>query len=191
MSVSINTLEEDLKFFDFLAPYRWPKAGQNEIDLYRELVQTGDLQIETVLENALAIVSNGRYKRIAEAYRDFSDDSDAKKCTTSFRNNNIKEDRWMNSAAISGISKKVGLIRALVYSRAADRFYFFAVPHVAYKNLSKVEIIMDNSFGYQPPKGIPYGKWTKCMVPTFEILATITPKQATAQWLNMKQGRGG
>lgn len=182
MSTRASTINEDYKFFDFLAPYRWPDATRYQLSLYRELVDNGDLQIETVLENALCKTSKGLYKRISENFKDFSDNSDAKKATSSYRNNKLGI-QWTNSVFVSGISKKTGLIRALVYSRANEQFYFFAIPHQAYKNLDRVEISMDVTYSADAPIiGVPKGKWTKCMVPTFERLATITHQEALAQW---------
>ena len=167
---------EDYKFFDFLAPYRWPTASPEKIKLYRELVEHGDLQIETVLENALAVTS-GRYSRVAEVHRDFSDGSDAKKAISQFRNNDIENDRWTNSAAISGLTNKTGMIRSLVYSRYQDKFYFFAIPYSAYRGMARVDILMDSSVGYREPQGIPRGKWTAYQVDSFEQLATVTNRK--------------
>lgn len=176
MSTALAT-REDFKFFDFLAPYRWPKAGVRKILSYRELVEQGDLQIETVLENALAVTA-GTYTRVAQVDRDFCDGSDAKKAISQYRNNHIQLNRWTNSAMISGIKNKRGLIRALVYSVYADEFYFFAIPYSAYAGINQIEISMDRSVGPMQPQGIPRGKWTAYQVGSFEQLATITEQQA-------------
>jgi hypothetical protein len=114
---------------------------------------------------------------VAEKGRDFCDGGDAKKSISQFRNNDIARDLWTNSFAISGLSNKTGVIRAVCYSREQDKFYFFAIPYKAYKGMARVDILLDNSVGYREPKGIPKGKWTRYMVPTFEILTTIDPKE--------------
>ena len=175
MSTKMAT-PEDYKFFDFLAPYRWPNKSKKQIAHYRELVADGELQIETVLENALAVASNGLYTRIAEDSKDFCDGSDAKKSSSQFRNNNIKRDQWTNSCAVTKLKNKTGLIRALIYSKVPDKFYFFAIPYEAYKGMNRVDISLDSSVGYREPKGIPHGKWTHYQVPDFETLATISHK---------------
>jgi hypothetical protein len=184
MSTAMVT-PEDYKFFDFLAPIRWPNKSKKEIKQYRELVEHGDLHIETVLENALATASDGAYIRVAEDGRDFCDDSDAKKSISQHRNNNIKKKQWTNSGAITGLGNKHGLIRAVIYSKVPDKFYFFAIPYQAYKGMLRVDVSMDNSVGYKDPLGIPKGKWIKCQVPSFKRLATITEKEALKQWLKM------
>jgi len=169
---------EDRKFFEFLAPWRWPNHSPIELTVYRELVETGELQIESVLENALALNSNGTYQRISEIGRDGTDNSDAKKATSQFRNNNIAKNQWMNSFKITGLKNKIGLIRALCYSREQENFYFFAIPYKAYQGMAEVEIILDQSTGYVEPKGIPQGKWARYQVDNFKILSTITETEA-------------
>ena len=176
MSTALATTE-DFKFFDFLSPYRWPDKGEKQIQAYRELVEDGDLQIETLLENALVKTCRGAYTRVAETARDFCDGGDAKKSVSQFRNNDIARDHWMNSFAITNLKNKTGVIRALCYSREQDKFYFFAIPHKAYRGMARIDIMLDNSTGWSKPIGIPKGKWTRYMIPTFERLATITPAE--------------
>lgn len=173
MSTALATTE-DFKFFDFLAPHRWPTKSKKQIQAYRELVEDGDLQIETILENALVQACRGAYTRVAETARDFCDGGDAKKSVSQFRNNDIARDHWMNSFAITNLKNKTGVIRAVCYSREQDKFYFFAIPYKAYKGMARIDIMLDNSTGYREPIGIPKGKWTRYMIPTFEQLATIT-----------------
>ena len=176
MSTALATTE-DFKFFDFLAPYRWPAKSKKQIQAYRELVEDGDLQIETLLENALVKDSKETYTRVAEVCRDFCDGGDAKKSVSQFRNNDIARDHWMNSFAITNLKNKTGVIRAVCYSREQDKFYFFAIPYKSYKGMARIDIMLDNSTGYREPMGIPKGKWTRYMVPSFERLATITPAE--------------
>ncbi len=176
MSTSLATAE-DYKFFDFLAPYRWPTKSKKQIQSYRELVADGDLQIETILENALVQACHGAYTRVAETVRDFCDGGDAKKSISQFRNNDVARDHWMNSFAITNLKNKTGVIRAVCYSKEQDKFYFFAIPYKAYKGMARVDIMLDNSTGWRKPNGIPKGKWTRYMIPTFEQLATITPAE--------------
>lgn len=179
----------DYKFFDFLAPYRWPNKTKRQIAQYRELVADGDLQIETILENALAINSNGTYERIAEMGRDFCDNSDSKKVVSMFRNNNIRKNIWTNSFKISKLKNKIGLIRAVCYSQQQDKFYFYAIPHFAYAGADSIDIKLDQSVGYSEPAGIPRGRWSAFMVDSFKELATITEKQATAMGNARSDGR--
>lgn len=172
MSTQLATAE-DLLYFDLLSPYRWPNATPETIALYRELVLTGDIQIETLLENALCQASDGAYTRVAKDECDCSDGSEAKKAVSQFRNNNREQDRWMNSCSIRNIKNKTGLIRAVILSKQTGEFYYFAVPYRAYKNLTLIEIVMDTSKGYKDPEGIPKGKWCKYQVNSFKELATV------------------
>jgi hypothetical protein len=171
MSTRLAT-EEDFMFFDYLAPYRWPNHAAKEIALYRELVATGEIQIETLLENALVVASGLRYTRVCEDSHDHSDGSDAKKTVSVFRCNDIHKDRWMNTWRITNIKNKTGLLRVLCLSKQTKKFHHYAIPHSAYSGLSAVEIMLDNSCGYKEPEGIPKGKWQKYEVADFIALAT-------------------
>ena len=176
MSTQLAT-PEDFEFFDFLAPNRWPDRTPSEISLYRQLVAHGELQIETVLENALVVVSQGQYTRIAEDHADCSDGSDAKKSCSNFRNNNVRLKKWMNTFAITNLKNKTGLIRALCFSKVTAKFHFYAIPYKAYRGMDRVEITLDTSTGYCEPKGIPRGKWCVFEVESFETLARVTHEQ--------------
>ena len=178
MSTTLAT-PEDFAFFDFLAPIRWPNTSAEVIAYYRRLVETGELQIETLLENALAVASNGLYARVATHGYDFTDFSDAKKVVSSFRCNDIKRNSYTNSFNVSNIKNKLGLLRVMGYSKYSSQFYFFAIPHTAYNNLSVLEIALDRAYESDfIPLGVPRGKWTNYQVPDFYTLARITREQA-------------
>lgn len=186
---SAQATPEDYAFFDYLADYCWPNQTRTQRRQYRLLVDQGYLHIETMLENALANASNGQYTRIAEAYRDFTDGSDAKKAVSQYRNNiRAREGRdpcWTNSIRITGLDRKRGLIRAMTWSKYAERFFFWAIPYEAYAGRSSIEINLD-SYRYAPGPilGIPQGNLTfgACEVESFERLASITHDQALRQY---------
>lgn len=178
MSTRLVT-EEDYKFFDFLAPYRWPNQSKSLIANYRQLVETGEIQIETLVENALAQASQGLYTRVCEDSYDFCDGSEAKKSVSCFRQNDYSRGQWTNSFAITNLKNKTGLIRAVCYSKQQDQFYFFAIPFAAYQGMSRIDIVLDTFSGYEgDPKGIPRGKWTRFQVDSFEQLAQLKPREA-------------
>jgi hypothetical protein len=171
--------ESDYRFFDVLAPYVWPSLSANHIrDHKRPDVDNGLVQIESLLEVALANASGGMYKRNAINGMDFTDGGDAKKTTTVYRNNNKVRDQWMNSAPVRRITSKSGLLRVMCYSKIPDQFYYFAIPPKAYNGLTLIEIICDTGGGLMVPQGIPKGKWTHWQVADFDTLATITLAQA-------------
>ena len=146
---TVAVTPEDYKFFDFLAPYVWPNLTKSQIKLLRDQVEGGIIQIETLLENALANASLGGYIRCAEFRRDFTDNSDAKKSISQYRNNNIAKNQWTNSFMVTGLKNKIGLLRVLCYSKEQDKFYFFAIPPSAYEGKQHIEISADRSTGYK------------------------------------------
>ena len=66
---------------------------------------------------------------------DFSDGSEAKKASGVLRNNHIKKGCWAYSAKITNIKNKTGMIRAMIYNHYKDCFYYYAIPHEAYKRI--------------------------------------------------------
>lgn len=193
---SMQTTPEDYKFFDFLSDYCWPDQTRRQRDHYRALVADGYLHIETMLENALANASAGQYRRIAEAYRDFTDGSDAKKAVSQYRNNIRPRPgvtpHWTNSIRITGLERKRGLIRAVCYSKYADRFLFWAIPYEAYAGRAAVEINLD-SYRHMPGPvlGLPQGNLTLgcCEVASFEELSRITHAQALKRYRQAQKNR--
>ncbi|NBO28110.1 MAG: hypothetical protein EBV10_02540 [Synechococcaceae bacterium WB6_1A_059] len=177
MSTQLTT-NEDYLFFDYLAPFRWPEKTKEQTSIIRKLVATGEIHIETLLENAIAVASKGKLQRIAEDGRDFNDNSDAKKAVSCFRNNNVAKDHWSNTFQIKSIQNKKGMLRCLCLSKQTKKFHHFAIPFKAYKNLgSYLEIPLDRFSSKQEPKGIPKGKWMVFEVEDFQTLATITEEE--------------
>lgn len=167
---------EDYVFFDFLINRAFPDYTQEQVSLIRSLVDCGVVQIESLLEVALARSSNGSYTRVAEYYRDFSDNSDAKKVVSCFRCNDQKRNQWTNSFQVRGLSCKTGLLRIMAYSKYAEQFYYFAIPNSEYSGRDLIEIRLDRFTGSGPhePLGIPQGKWASYMVDSFEELARLS-----------------
>ena len=192
MSTQLAT-DEDFMFFDYLAPFRWQsKADKNKIKVYRELVATGELQIESILENALVECSDGLYTRVCENTHDHSDGGDAKKVSSVFRCNNIKKDHWKNTWNVRKVSGKTGMLRILALSKQTKTFYHFAIPRPAYKHLkTDLEIVLDTSVGYADPKGIPHGKWMVYLVPDFKTLATVSHETQIKKYQQTQKKRRG
>jgi hypothetical protein len=182
MSTRIAT-EADFAFFDELALHRWPDKTKEQRDVYRELVETGEIQIETLLENTLAIQSEGMYERVCKNEYDFSDGSDAKKSVSQPRTNYKLRGSFRNDFKISKVGNKIGMIRAMCYSTMQKKFYYFAIPRSEYQELNDINITLDSidiySINEKAAQGVPQGKWAKFMVPDFKTLAIIKDNEAT------------
>jgi hypothetical protein len=187
MSTKLPT-EEDFLFFEYLAPFRWQSPeDRRKIKFYRELVSTGELQIESLLENALVQCSGGVYTRVCENTHDHSDGSDAKKVVSTHRCNDYANDQWTNSWNVQKVAGKIGLLRILAYSKQTRKFHHFAIPRCAYKGLKKnLEIGLDRSTGYREPLGVPGGKWMIYEVPDFNTLAKVTEQTQVEKYLKNK-----
>lgn len=84
-----------------------------------------------------------------------------------------KKTKW--SAPITGTYGKKGPIRAQVYDRRKDRFYYFVIPNSEYSKVPKtsnIEIPFElNGTPRKTPKGNFKFNWWKYEVETFDKLA--------------------
>lgn len=128
MSTKDANLGIDESFFNALFPLAYPGVCEKTLQVARDMLSDGVIQIETLLE--LAISKVGRIKRRSVEGMDFADGSDAKKSTV--RTSTYER---AYSAPISKVHAKKGLLRVMVYERKRDRFYYFVFPHESYRHI--------------------------------------------------------
>lgn len=124
------------------------------------LVSIGGLKISTLFEHAVAHFA--KFTVVDLDHADWSDGSEGKLSSARLRSYGK-----IYSAPISNIKNKRGLIRCQVYERKTEKFYYFTIPHSAYKNLkSKTSIEIPFELDGSPKKT---NKWWKYYEqPTFE-----------------------
>ena len=165
MATKDSIIEHDAKFLDHLWDYsRWSKNGVISYDQYKTLLNVGEIQIETFIENVIADNSGGTFVKESGDGRDFSDDSDAKKSIVQFH-------RGRYDAAINSIKTKLGKLRVIVYDKHNNKFHYFKIPKSAYGNISMIEINFNikngNESTCRPNRNT---KWWTYEVNTFEEL---------------------
>jgi len=166
----------DEKFFDLLFPIIFPIESQDE-KLYNfcknklsdemKLLSTGSL-----LEQAIS--TRKRLTRHNTIGKDFVDGSDAKSASVRWSSVNTHY-----GAPISDIHNKKGLLRCVIYERLHDKFYYFLIPHEAYKNIPKssnIEIPFNlDGTPKRDARRIRNVNWWQFEVPDFDgILADVT-----------------
>jgi len=167
MATKDSNIVNEIKVLDFLWPYsQWCIEKDEHITkaVLDKLMLAGELDISTVYENVLAYQSKGTYVKESVDGRDFSDGSDAKKVSVVFH-------RGRHDAPVRGITTKTGLLRVLLHDPFNDEFFFFKIPHRAYKNLGVIEIQFghgQNQRRAQPNRGT---KWWRYEVDTLEQLS--------------------
>lgn len=176
MATTLNNINEDLLFYHELKQYIWPNLTKRLDEHNIEMVKNGLVQIETLLE--LAISRLGNLKIDHQWGRDFADGSDAKKVTSSFRNNNIIKGQWTNSYQVRNYKTKTGTLRVMGWNRFANRFDYYVIPNRAFQHLTgpALEIVLDSFTGYynepSPTGRSSYSKWNVYKVKDFYQLAT-------------------
>lgn len=135
---------------------------------FAHMANSGYLQVSTLFENAIANCNPNLNVTSCDG-KDFSDGSDGKLVTV--RTSSYGE---TYSAPVTNIHSKIGLLRVQVYERKQDKFYYFVIPHVAYRDIpssSNIEIpfYMD---GMPRRQNRCSTNWWKYEVSTFTEMAT-------------------
>jgi len=175
MATKLSTLKEDRLFFEELYDKAHPNTLLEHKEHARQLTEVGEIQIETMLENAIANV-NGNIKRISVDGKDFDDGSDAKKTVS--RTHSYGKAHGIN---ISNVHTKIGTLRVMALNKITTKFLYFAIPHEAYKHITSstnnIEIPIDMETGelitdYENRRGKnPKVIWAEYQVGSFEEMA--------------------
>jgi hypothetical protein len=124
-----------LKHFDFLWPLSYPHRSNESYLEHRQTVADGAwTNFGSLLEHAIHTV--GDISKHNVAGEDFHDESDAK--LSSVRTSGKGK---QYGAPITNLHRKAGYIRAAVYERKQDKWYFFLIPFSAYFHISKTSNI--------------------------------------------------
>lgn len=163
-------------FFDLLFPMIFPDLDKDS-ELYsfirqQLVIETELISAGTMLEQAISVKKG--IVRINTEKMDFPDGSDAK--TTSVRTcSNGKK----YGAPIHNIQNKIGLLRVVAYERIQQKFYYFLIPHEAYKDIPKTSNIeipfnLDGS-PKRTSNRIKNVNWWTFEVPDFDGILSDTP----------------
>ena len=132
MATKLSSLNLELAHFNNFAKHI-PNQKSFCKKTINQLLNMGILQVSTAFEHALAHV--GGHQVVSEDEGDLLRNgkySDAK--LASVRTSSLGA---VYSAPIRKISNKIGALRVQVYERKQNKFYYFVIPHYAYKDISK------------------------------------------------------
>ncbi len=161
MSTMDCRIADDSKFFEVCFSKAHPDMSQEVSKLIEtEIMKTGEIQIETLIENALEAV--GGPKKNSTFGMDFEDGSDAKKSCVG-----ICSMGRLYAGHVTRIITKVGSLRVMMYERIQDKFYYFFIPKESYYGYKLIEIPF--TFSGEPKRK---NKWWKYEVSSFEEMAT-------------------
>jgi len=154
-----------------------PDCGITEQGLYF-------LNYEDLCELAIACVNQSLTITLGQG-QDYDDTSDAKVAVSQSRNNNVKSGCWSNSIIVRGTKVKKGPLRVVAYNQILDDFHFFYIPFNEFKQLDRIEIVIERISGkfYDPGfTGIPdlSTKWWRWRKDTFEEICLRDPLDDTA-----------
>lgn len=168
MATKIEFLHLEIKhFLNFVD--KLPGAATWCKDTVEHLLKQGFIQVSTVFEYAIANV--GGHTVVSLDAADIDDGtpggSDAKLATVRTSSRGKKY-----SAPVSSISGKTGSLRVQIYERKQDKFYYFLIPHDAYKHIPKTSNIEIPFELDGTPRRVPRGRyiqnWWNYEVATFD-----------------------
>lgn len=135
MATKLSNLSLELAHLQAIQQYI-PNFKEFDKGTFKKLADSGLIQVSTCFEHAIANVSDTEV--ISEDYADLSCGSDAKLCTV--RTSNYGKSY---SAPVGSVRNKTGDLLVQCYERKYNKFYYFRIPHTAYKHIpstSNVEI---------------------------------------------------
>lgn len=163
----MSAFKADKILIDFIYKY----AGYTQADLptLQKAVMQGDLAVESIVENAIAIT--GKLKRTNNDGEDFDDGSDAKKAIAM----NQCGFRSYNKSTRISTNNKTGLLRIIVIEPDIEKLFFFKIPYSVYGGQRLIRIPFDYYGG--KPKRFRYDNvvgrsYWDCEVKTFEELCS-------------------
>lgn len=165
MATLLENLDLEIKHFE----NAWKYIDSEGLCEYTTswFLNNGLIQISSVFEKSIADISGATVISLNEA--DLDDGSDGKLVTvrTSSHGRNY-------SAPVTGIYNKTGDLRIQCYERKLDKFYYFVIPHYAYKRIPKtsnIEIPF-NLDGTPKTNNNCLVNWWKFEEPTYHEMCT-------------------
>ena len=111
--------------------YNFAGYKKENLPTLRKAVKRGDLAMETLVENAVALT--GKHKRVDKQGQDLSDGSEVKKSTV--RNSPPNKKTANRFAEIGNMKNKTGLLRVVVVEPKEEEVYLFKIPHKVYSKM--------------------------------------------------------
>ena len=168
MATKLDNLELEIAHFNHFkeAIPMFEQMCPKTLDILNSL---GMLQISTGFEHAVANTSG--HTVISKDEADISDGSDCK--LVSVRTSSYGTSY---SAPVTNIYNKTGTLRVQVYERKQNKFYYFAIPNSAYRNIPKSSNIeipfeLDGTPRKRLSRTARYANWWNFEVSSFKEMS--------------------
>jgi hypothetical protein len=171
MAKQLQHLDTEKKHFENIVPYLYPDIKKRDRKLLDALLDDGIIEVSTALEKAHCKV--GGHTHVSKPQGDLFRNgkySDSKLST-------VRTSSYGKSygAPVTNLANKTGALRVQMYERKQDKFFYFVIPHRAYKHIprsSNIEIPFDlDGTPRRRPRRIVKVNWWKFEVPDFETMS--------------------
>jgi hypothetical protein len=172
MAKQLQHLDIEIKHFMNFIQHLFPHFKKQQMKALIEALQSGIIEVSTGFEKAICAVGGHDHVSLdrGDCYRN-GKYSEAKLSTV--RTSNYGKSY---SAPVTNLANKTGALRVQVYERKQNKFYYFVIPHRAYKHIprsSNIEIPfeMDGTPRKKPMRKVKVN-WWKHVQPDFETMCT-------------------
>jgi len=171
MATQLQHLNTEKKHFENIVPYLYPDINKRDKKLLGRLLDDGIIEVSTALEKAQSKI--GSHTHVSQPQGDL------------FRNGEYSDSKLSTvrtstygtsySAPVTNLANKTGALRVQMYERKKDKFFYFVIPHRAYKNIprsSNIEIpfLLDGTPRRRPYRPVNVN-WWEFEVPDFETMS--------------------
>jgi len=165
MATQLQNLNTEKKHFENIVPYLYPDINKRDKKLLDALLDDGIIEVSTALEKAQSKI--GSHTHVSQHQGDL------------FRNGEYSDSKLSTvrtstygtsySAPVTNLANKTGALRVQMYERKKDKFFYFVIPHHAYKHIprtSNIEIPfeLDGTPRRRPRRSVKVNWWQ------FEVL---------------------
>jgi hypothetical protein len=171
MAKQLQHLDIEIKHFMNFVQYLFPHFKKRDLKTLMEVLQSGLMEVSTGFEHAVCAVGGHEHVSLPQGdCRRNGKYSDTKLSTVRTSSHGKSY-----SAPVTNLANKTGALRVQVYERKQDKFFYFVIPHRAYKHIprsSNIEIPFDlDGTPRRRPRRIVKVNWWKFEVPDFETMS--------------------
>lgn len=181
MATKSENLPIDIAFYNIFKPYldRQIQHSNKKFTLCDDTVthflENGLIQVSTVFETVMAHLTGSTVT--SEDHCDLSNGADCKLSTVRFH-----RDGNSYSAPVTGLYNKTGTLYVACYERYDHKFYYFAIPYWAYKDIpKKSNIEIPFTLNHKPRKRqgsrAKYSNWWHFECENLDEMAKVCGRQ--------------
>jgi hypothetical protein len=171
MAKQLQHLDIEIKHFMNFVQHLFPHFKKRDLKTLLEVLNSGLMEVSTGFEKAVCEVGGHDHVSLpqGDGYRD------GKYCDMKLATVRTSSYGKSYSGPVTNLANKLGSLRVQMYERKQGKFFYFVIPHRAYKHIprsSNIEIPfeLDGTPRKKPSRKVKVN-WWKFEVPDFETMS--------------------